>query len=53
MPPAPIDSLVMNLYRQGSCTGWLGVSHYVATAWDTNAAQRIGPAVEIEPVGRR
>jgi hypothetical protein len=52
-PPAPINTFATNHYRQGVCKGWVGVSHYLAAAWDTNAAQRIGPAPEVEPAGGR
>ncbi len=47
-PPQRMDSMAMNNYRQGTCNGWLGFSHYMLAGWDTDNGQRIGPAVEIE-----
>ena len=39
-----------NNYRQGVCSGYKAISHYMLSAWDTNAGQRIGSALEIEGV---
>jgi hypothetical protein len=47
-PPNPMNQMWMNHYRQGVCTGWLGFSHYMLAGWDTDAGQRIGPAIEVE-----
>lgn len=46
----PMD---LNFYREipavnGGCLGWRGVSHLMISGWDTDAGQRIGPAIEIE-----
>jgi len=35
-------------YRAGTCTGWIGQSHFMVAQWDTNTGQRIGPAYEVE-----
>ena len=42
---------IMNMYRQGSCTGYKLVSHAMQAAWTTDSGQWIGPAVEIEGNG--
>ncbi len=48
IPPARLDRLAINHYRQGTCAGWSGFSHYLVAAWNTNAGQRIGAALEVE-----
>jgi hypothetical protein len=50
-PPKPLDQILMNNYRQNSCNGFLGVSHYMMAGWDADAGQRIGAASEIEGAG--
>ena len=47
-PPNRIDSMLVNLYRQGECGGWRGLSHLMYAGWDTDEGQRIGSALEIE-----
>jgi hypothetical protein len=50
-PPGRVDSVMVNAYRQDVCPGWDGFSHFMVAAWDTDAGQRIGPAVEVEGGG--
>jgi len=50
-PPSLMSAILVNNYRQGTCRGWLGISHYMTAGWTTNAGQRIGPAAEIESPG--
>lgn len=47
-PNQRISQIVFNLFRRDNCTGYIGLTHILAAAWDVNAGQRIGPAVEIE-----
>jgi hypothetical protein len=49
-PPSRVDDMVANLYRQGTCDGWRGISHMMYAAWPTNQNQRIGSALEVEGV---
>ena len=48
VPPSRLDRLVINQYRQGTCAGWSGFSHYMVAGWDTDQGQRIGSAFEVE-----
>ena len=50
-PPKALNDFWMDLFRNGTCTGFQAVSHILAAAWDTDAGQRIGAAVEIEGGG--
>jgi hypothetical protein len=45
--------MVVNYYREfhGNCAGFRGISHMMIAGWDTDAGQRIGPAVEVEGGG--
>jgi hypothetical protein len=45
------DMMVIDWFRNGTCTGFKGASHYLAAAWATDSNQRIGAAVEIEGDG--
>ena len=38
-PPSLMSAMTTNNYRQGTCNGWLGISHYVMAGWTTNAAR--------------
>lgn len=38
-------------FRTGSCPGYYAISHVMYAAWDTNAGQLIGAAVEVEGSG--
>ena len=51
-PPSLMSKILSNNHRfsaSGTCRGWLGISHYMMAGWTTNAGQRIGAAVEVEP----
>jgi hypothetical protein len=48
---ADIVDLWIDIFRNGSCAGYVGLSHILAAAWTTDAGQRIGAAVEIEGGG--
>jgi hypothetical protein len=50
-PPAPYDSLVSNIYRQGVCNGYNAAAYYMTAYWNVDSGQRIGAATEIEPSG--
>ena len=50
-PLQRISQIYFNLFRRDSCTGYVGFTHILAAAWDTDAGQRIGPAIEIEGGG--
>ena len=50
-PPSLMSAILVNNYRQGTCRGWIGLSHYMTAGWTTNAGQRIGAASEIESPG--
>lgn len=50
-PNQRISQIVFNLFRRDNCTGYVGISHILAAAWDTDAGQRIGAAIEIEGGG--
>ncbi len=43
-----ITGMVSNNYRQGTCNGFQGFSHFMVAGWDTDQGQRIGPSHEIE-----
>ena len=45
-----VDFLI-DMFRNGTCAGFAGFSHYLAAAWSTDAGQRIGAATEIEGGG--
>jgi len=47
-PIKTIDHVAVDWFRNGTCAGFAGLSHFAAAAWSTDAGQRIGPAVEIE-----
>jgi hypothetical protein len=49
-PQSTVSKLTSNNYRQGTCNGYQGFSHFMVAAWDTDQGQRIGPAYEIEGV---
>jgi len=50
IPTSTVNSLASNNYRQGTCTGFQGYSHFMVAGWDTDQGQRIGPAYEVERV---
>ena len=35
-------------FRRDVCSGYIGLTHIMGAAWDTDAGQRIGPAIEVE-----
>ena len=47
-PPNIMQQIVINNYRETSCAGWIGNSHYMMAGWTTNEGQRIGAAEEVE-----
>jgi|CXWL01.1.fsa_nt_gi hypothetical protein len=47
-PSGPINDMWLDLFRNGTCTGYLAVSHIMVAAWATDLGQRIGAAAEIE-----
>jgi hypothetical protein len=47
-PDSRIAIIADTPFRNGTCPGYYGFSHYLAAAWDTAAGQRIGAAEEIE-----
>lgn len=48
-PPSLMSTILSNNHRDGTCRGWIGISHYMMAGWTTNAGQRIGAAIEVEP----
>lgn len=50
-PTSRISNIWTDWFRNGTCSGFQAVSHYLAASWDTDAGQRIGAAVEIEGGG--
>jgi hypothetical protein len=50
-PLARIDRFAVTDWRNGTCTGYHGITHMLAAGWDTDAGQRIGAAAEIEGTG--
>jgi len=47
--PGSLQSMMtMNGHRDGTCNGWIGVSHYMMAGWTSDTGQRIGAASEIE-----
>jgi len=50
-PTREWNELSIDLFRNGTCTGFAGVSYYMTAAWSTDAGQRIGAAAEIEGSG--
>ncbi len=47
-PPSLVMDFFVNNYREGQCSGYRAVSHYMVAGWNTDEGQRIGPAEEIE-----
>jgi len=47
-PLARVDRFAVTDWRDGACSGYHGITHILAAAWDTDAGQRIGAATEIE-----
>ena len=47
-PLARVDRFAVTVWRNGTCSGYHGITHMLAAAWDTDAGQRIGAAKEIE-----
>lgn len=39
---------LIDMFRNGTCAGFAGFSHYLAAAWSSDDGQRIGAATEIE-----
>ncbi len=54
-PTVDINAMLLDMFRHtnGStpCAGFASYSHYLFAAWDTDAGQRIGAAVEVEGSG--
>jgi len=50
-PSARQDWFTFAGYRQNVCAGYYGFSHLMIAGWDTDSAQRIGAASEIEGGG--
>ena len=50
-PTNTINELSIDMFRNGTCTGFAAYTHYLSAAWATDAAQRIGAATEIEGSG--
>jgi len=53
-PLADMTDFSVNMFRSNNgnvCTGYAGYTHFLMAAWNTNAGQRIGAAVEIEGGG--
>lgn len=50
-PPALINIVTQELFRNGTCAGYQAISHLMVAGWDTDAGQRIGAALEIEGGG--
>lgn len=46
-----INEISLDGFRNGTCSGYAAVSHYLAAAWSTDAGQRIGAATEMEGGG--
>jgi hypothetical protein len=51
VPPTLINRIGPEMFRNGTCAGYFGASHYMVAGWSTNAGQRIGPAYEVEGTG--
>jgi hypothetical protein len=47
-PRNRVNEVWFNLFRRDKCEGFVGLSHIMAAAWDTDNGQRIGGAYEIE-----
>lgn len=47
-PLATINTIMNVPWRNGTCAGYTGHTHYLAAAWSTADGQRIGAAEEIE-----
>lgn len=43
-----ISQIVFNSFRRDDCEGYVGFSHLLMAAWDTDEGQRIGAAMELE-----
>jgi hypothetical protein len=43
-----LDEMYIDAFRNGTCAGYKGFSHLLLAAWNTDAGQRIGAAVEVE-----
>lgn len=50
-PDARIERIASSQFRNGTCGGYYGFTHFLAAAWATDADQRIGAAEEIEGGG--
>lgn len=46
-----LDTMLVNSFRGVGCSGFASTSHFLAAAWNTDAGQRIGAALEIEGGG--
>ena len=47
-PDSRIDELGFDMFRNGSCAGFIATMYHMAAAWDTDDGQFIGAASEIE-----
>jgi len=50
-PPTLMSKIAFNHYRETSCQGWIGTSHYMVAGWTSDTGQRISAASEIEGGG--
>ena len=50
-PNDRLDAFRITGWRNGDCAGFLGYTHLLAAAWDTDAGQMIGAAMEVEGAG--
>lgn len=47
----PISNVTTEMFRNGTCAGYVAISHQMMAGWTTDASQRIGAAPEIEGGG--
>jgi len=49
-PISRINDIYIDSFRRDTCNGYVGFSHLLSAAWNTDAGQRIGAATEIEGI---
>ena len=50
-PLSRITDLFIDSFRRDTCSGYVGFTHLLSAAWDTDTGQRIGAATEVEGAG--
>jgi len=49
-PLTRMNDIFIDSFRRDTCDGYVGYTHLLSAAWNTDAGQRIGAATEIEGI---